>query len=54
MFWAFKLSFVVDILANLATFWLFFKKFGNFFSNLLVALLFGNSHLFHSANERDL
>jgi len=33
MFWVFKLSFVVDILAffDLATFWLFFKKFGDFF-----------------------
>jgi hypothetical protein len=34
MFWVFKLSFVVDILASffdLATFGLFFEKFGNFF-----------------------
>ncbi len=33
MFWAFKLSFVVDILAffDLATFWAIFEKFGYFF-----------------------
>jgi hypothetical protein len=41
MFWAFKLSFVVDILVffDLATFWAIFEKFGKFFSNLLVTLL---------------
>jgi hypothetical protein len=41
MFWIFKLSFVVDILAcfDLATFWATFKKFGDFFSYHLVTLL---------------
>jgi hypothetical protein len=41
MFWTFKLSLVVDILAffDLATFGQFFEKFGNFFSNLLVTLV---------------
>jgi hypothetical protein len=40
MFWVFKLSFVVDILAflNWHFFWLFFKKFGEFFSDHLVTL----------------
>jgi len=40
MFWAFKLSFVVDILAffGLATFWPIFEKFSNIFSNHLVTL----------------
>jgi len=44
MFWAFKLSFVVDILAFL-TWQLFgyflkkFKIFGEFYSNLLVTLV---------------
>jgi hypothetical protein len=40
MFWVFKLSFVVDILAffDLATFGLFFENFGNVFSNRLVTL----------------
>jgi len=41
MFWAFKLSFVVDILAffGLKTVWATFEKLGNFFSNLKVTLL---------------
>ncbi len=40
MFWIFKLSFVVDILAffDLATFWAILWKFWHFFSNLLVTL----------------
>jgi hypothetical protein len=40
MFWVFKLSFAVDILAffGLATFGPIFKKLGNFFSNCLVTL----------------
>jgi hypothetical protein len=42
MFWVFKLSFVVDILAFI-DFWDFlgysFKKLANFFSNHLVTLL---------------
>jgi hypothetical protein len=37
IFWAFKLSFVVDIFA-LETFGLLFQKLGDFFSNLLVTL----------------
>ncbi len=43
MFWAFKLSFVADILTffNLVTFGLFFEKIGKFFSNLLVTLAGG-------------
>jgi hypothetical protein len=50
MFWAFKLSFVVDILAffKLATFGAFFEKFGDFFSNLLVTLSAPkNGQVFH-------
>jgi hypothetical protein len=41
MFWAFKLSFVVDILAffEWRLFRLLFQKLGDFFSNLLVTLL---------------
>jgi hypothetical protein len=33
MFWAFKLSFVAEILAffDLANFWAIFEKFGDFF-----------------------
>jgi hypothetical protein len=41
MFWVFKLSFAVDILAffDLVTFWGYsLKKFGKFFSNRLVTL----------------
>ncbi len=40
VFWAFKLSFVVDILDFLTRklFGLLFKNLGNFFSNLLVNL----------------
>jgi hypothetical protein len=40
MFWAFKLSIVVDILAFLAWrhFRLLLEKLGEFFSNLLVTL----------------
>ncbi len=41
MFWAFKLSLVVDIWAFLALrlFGLLFEKLGIFFSNLLVTLI---------------
>jgi hypothetical protein len=42
MFWAFKMSFGVDILAffDLATFWaVFLKNLATFFSNLLVTLV---------------
>jgi hypothetical protein len=40
MFWDFKLSFVVDILAFLTwqLFGLLFEKYGDFFSNRLVTL----------------
>jgi len=40
MFWVFKLSFAVDILAffGLATFGPIFEKLGNFFSNCLDTL----------------
>ncbi len=46
MFWVFKLSFVVDILAFLTwqLFGLFFKKFGEFFSDHLVTLLARDKH----------
>jgi hypothetical protein len=41
MFWAFKLDFVIDILAffDLATFWAIFGKIWLFFSYLLVTLM---------------
>ncbi len=40
MFWAFKLSLIVDTLAffDLATFYTIFEKFGEFFTDLLVTL----------------
>jgi hypothetical protein len=38
LFWTFKLSFGVDILALLATVWATFIKLGNLFSNFLVTL----------------
>jgi len=52
MFWTFKLSFVVDILAffDLATFWAILWKKWQFFFNLLVTLsaLLADSHLYPS------
>jgi len=39
MFWAFKLSFVVDILNARRLFGLLFEKLGEFFSNILVTLV---------------
>jgi hypothetical protein len=41
MFWVFKLSFVVDILAffDLATFWAILEEIWHFFSYHLVTLL---------------
>jgi hypothetical protein len=42
MFWGFELSFVIDILASfdLETFGAIFEKLGEFFSNLLVTLVY--------------
>ncbi len=59
MFWTFKLSFVVDILAffDLVTFGgefkqNFFEKFGDFFSNLLVTLFLIKYHFPETAKRK--
>ena len=50
MFWAFKLGFIVDILASFAleTFWATFGKLGKKISNLLITLLYSKVTVLNS------
>jgi hypothetical protein len=55
IFWAFKLSFVVDNLAFLGCrlFGLLFEKLGEFFSNLLVTLMAGQQSMKDFSEQGD-